>query len=106
MENIRKQGYTYLKQNLYIALQAETGDRGSGWSVLEKGNINQVSFHYTDDLLNWSKINLKELSDFFREICWSLIENNEEYKRDYMVSNEDYLNDLQKEFGNFSQKHD
>jgi hypothetical protein len=94
--------YLFETKSLYIAVQAETGDRGASWSVLEKTNLNTPSSHYTDDLLGWSRDNLKELSDFMREMCWSLLENHEDNKKDYLVSSEEYLSELQKEFGKFT----
>lgn len=98
--------YLFETQSLYIAATCETGDRGSGWYVLEKSGLNNIrKAHYTDEILNFDKESLKELSQFLKAMCWNVIENNMEYKKEYVEENkryESFIKNLQEEFGKFS----
>ena len=98
--------YLFETPSVYIAATCETGDRGSGWYVLKKSDLNNVrKMHYTDEILKFDKTNLKELSQFMRSICWNVIEHNIEYKKEYTEENKRYqsfLQSLQEEFGKFS----
>ena len=98
--------YVFETPSLYIAATCETGDRGSGWYVLKKSNLNNVKTqHYTDEIFDADASSLKELSQFMRAMCWNILENNQEYKKECTQENkryESFIKKLEAEFGEFS----